>query len=275
LPELFQLAVERVADTLEVDYCQIFELQPDSLSMLLAAGAGWEEGIVGRATVGVDTDSQAGYTLQTKGPVIVRDQQTETRFKPTPLLLDHGIVSGVSVVIEGEHRPFGTLGAHVRERREFAQDDLNFLQAIANTLSAAISRQEHEALIRELSAPVLPIADRVLLVPVVGDFDADRIAHLESRLLNAVYRDRAKVVVLDLTGAPTMNREIGAALARAVQAMRLLGAKVIMTGVSPGLSGALAREGIPEGVETLLDLRQGILAANSFLAKRKASATRA
>jgi PAS domain S-box-containing protein len=120
------------------------ELLPDGTALRLQAGVGWKDGSLGSATVGAGTDSQAGYTLRANEPVIVEDLRTETRFTGPPLLHDHRVVSGLSVIIQGQGRPFGVLGAHSTSRRTFTQDDVHFLQAVANVLGTAIERRRAE-----------------------------------------------------------------------------------------------------------------------------------
>ncbi|TAK02253.1 GAF domain-containing protein, partial [bacterium] len=145
--DLFMLmdeVISRVAETLKVDYCKVLELLPDGKALLLRAGVGWKDGYVGRATVGAGADSQAGYTLLSAEPVIVDDLRTETRFRGPPLLHEHGVVSGMSVIISGKDRPFGVLGAHTTKQRTFSTDDIHFLQATANVLAEAIERKRAE-----------------------------------------------------------------------------------------------------------------------------------
>ena len=76
--------------------------------------------------------------------MIVEDLRSETRFDGPPLLHEHRVVSGMSVIIGSSERPFGVLGAHTKKRRAFTEDDLNFLQAVANVLAAAIERERAE-----------------------------------------------------------------------------------------------------------------------------------
>jgi PAS domain S-box-containing protein len=121
---------------------------PDGKGLLLRAGVGWSNGFVGVATVNAGAESQAGYTLLSNAPVIVEDLQAETRFSGPPLLRDHGVVSGLSVIIPGRDRPFGVLGAHTVKRRAFKPDDVHFLEAVANVLSEAIERKKAEEEIR-------------------------------------------------------------------------------------------------------------------------------
>jgi PAS domain S-box-containing protein len=138
-----------VAETLGVEYCKILELLPDGNNLLLRAGFGWKEGLVGQEKVSAGTQSQAGYSLLSNQPVIVEDLQTETRFIGPSLLLEHGVVSGMSVIIPGRDRPFGVLGAHTVKRRAFNKDDIHFLESVANVLSEAIERKRTEQALRE------------------------------------------------------------------------------------------------------------------------------
>ncbi|HUR61017.1 MAG TPA: GAF domain-containing protein [Candidatus Thermoplasmatota archaeon] len=148
LDPLFAEAVRDVAQTLEVEFCKVLQLEPDRQVLRLRAGVGWDADLVGTAQVPAGMDSQAGFTLNSQGPVIVSDLRTETRFRGPALLHDHGIVSGMSVVIPGGDHPFGVLGAHSRAARVFTKDDINFLQAVANLLAAAVERHRAERELR-------------------------------------------------------------------------------------------------------------------------------
>lgn len=139
------------AETLGVEFCKILELLPDGKALLLRAGVGWKDGLVGVATVNTGAESQAGYTLLSDAPVVTENLQNETRFSGPALLHDHGVMSGVSVIITGKDRPFGVLGAHTKRQRAFSSDDVHFLEAVANVLSNAIARNKSEKEIRRSS----------------------------------------------------------------------------------------------------------------------------
>ncbi len=145
-------AVEVVDRTLEVDYVKVLELMPGGVDFRLVAGLGWTPGLVGSATVPGGAGSQAGFTLSSSKPVIVEDLAAESRFSGPALLRDHGVTSGVSVLIHGRGRPFGLLAVHTRDRREFTEHDVNFLQSVANVLAEAIRRKQAEQARRELEA---------------------------------------------------------------------------------------------------------------------------
>ena len=144
LAPLLDGAVALVSATLGVDYSKVLELQPHGEELLLRAGTGWKDGLIGKAMLSAGKDSQAGYTLMCDAPVIVDNVSTESRFNVSSLLLDHGVVSGVSVIIRGRERPYGVLGAHTISQRKFTPDDANFVQAIANLIAQAVERMAGE-----------------------------------------------------------------------------------------------------------------------------------
>ncbi len=148
LAQLLASATQQVATVLGMEFCKVLELQPGDNTLLLTAGVGWHPEIVGQTTVLADTETQAGYTLLAKAPVVVRDLRTEPRFRPPALLSEHGVLSGISVVIPGIPGPYGVLSVHSQEPRSFAPYDVDFLQAVANTLAAAIIRRRAEVALR-------------------------------------------------------------------------------------------------------------------------------
>ncbi|MDQ2696806.1 MAG: MASE1 domain-containing protein [Pseudomonadota bacterium] len=139
---LLREATALITRVLEVEYAKILELLADGETLLLRAGSGWRDGCVGHVTLKAEPGGQAGYTLRCRKPVIVEDLASDGRFGATPLLLEHGVVSGISVIIDGRQRPFGILGAHARQRRTFTEDDIHFLQAVAHILAAATSQRQ-------------------------------------------------------------------------------------------------------------------------------------
>ncbi|RPI61678.1 MAG: response regulator, partial [Lysobacterales bacterium] len=150
LQKVFEHATATVAQALEVEYCKVLELLPGGEEVLLRAGVGWKPGLVGTARVSAGIDSQAGYTLASDAPVIVHDLRAEERFSGPPLLVEHGVVSGISCIIRGPHgEPWGVLGTHSMRRVEFTRDDVSFLSSVANVLGHAIQRERAESALRE------------------------------------------------------------------------------------------------------------------------------
>ncbi len=149
LSRLQQLATELVAATFDVEYCMLLEKLPDGSGMKMVAGVGWKEGTVGRAILGCRKTSLAGYTTHSRAPVVIDDLIREMRFHPPPLLLDHGVVSGISVSIPGERGTWGMISAHAASRRHFTEEDMNFFQSIANVLAEVTQRANVDSAIRE------------------------------------------------------------------------------------------------------------------------------
>jgi PAS domain S-box-containing protein len=144
--DLLDDAARLVRQTLRVDLVSILELTPEGSELVGIADDGWPDPEIGH--VGVGYESQSGYTLLTGAPVIVEDASLETRFRISPTARDCRAISSVSVVIESNQRPHGVLIAFTKTRRAFTQDDVNFLQSMANVLTTSIDRRRAEERIR-------------------------------------------------------------------------------------------------------------------------------
>ena len=162
LNDLIDQIVSKVAQTLDVEYCKVLEMLPSGEELQLKYGVGWKDGYIGETLVAAKTNSQAGYTLLVNEPVIVKDLDNESRFKGPPLLTEHGVVSGMSVIIFGKDRPYGILGAHTTKPREFSKDDVNFFTSIANLLAVTIERKKAEEHLAYQSHLLANIHDAVL-----------------------------------------------------------------------------------------------------------------
>ena len=144
LHRLMTDAVALVAQVLGVEFAEMLELTPTGDKLFLRAGVGWHDGLVGSRTVGAGRESQAGYTLLCNAPAVVENLPHETRFHGPPLLIEHEVVSGMTVVLRGRVRPYGVLGAHTTSQRAFSNDDVHFLQSVADILAATIERHQIE-----------------------------------------------------------------------------------------------------------------------------------
>jgi len=113
--------------------------------------------------------------------------------------------------------------------------------------------------IRELATPVLQIREGLLLLPVVGVVDTQRARLLTDGLLREIRSKRAKVVVMDITGVPSINAEVANHLVQAVEAARLIGVVVILSGLSPAVARTLIDLGVePSAFDIVGDLRGGV-----------------
>ncbi|BAZ52210.1 two-component hybrid sensor and regulator [Nostoc sp. NIES-4103] len=149
LATLLNATCTLVAQTLDIEYTQVLQLLPQQGVLLLLGGMGWQPELINRTTVSAGTDSQAGYTLLVNQPVILTDLRTETRFRGSPLLLNYGVISGISVIINGYQSPWGILGVHTTRQRNFTPNDINFLQGVANIVAEAIDRGESAQALQE------------------------------------------------------------------------------------------------------------------------------
>jgi PAS domain S-box-containing protein len=116
--------------------------------------------------------------------------------------------------------------------------------------------------IQELSTPVIPVMDRILVMPLVGSIDTLRAKDIMRTLLTGIREHRARVVLLDVTGVPIMDSGVVNHLNKTIQAARLKGAHAIVTGLSDAVAEAIVDLGIDwSGVMTLSDLQTGLLTA--------------
>ena len=148
LQELLNDACTHIAQTLSMDFCNVLELIPEKQRMLFRAGAGWEDSVIGRSYLDLGPDSQSSYVLSKDQPISILELSKETRFQSAPILVEHKIVSGMSVVISGRIQPLGLLETYSKKRRIFSLDDIHFLEEVAHVLAAAIQRQEIEDALR-------------------------------------------------------------------------------------------------------------------------------
>src|SRR5438094_227801 len=143
---------------------------------------------------------------------------------------------------------------------------------IANTVAVGfvqererIIREQQEAL-RELSTPVLQVRERLLILPIIGVIDSQRARQLTEQLLRGIRANRARVVVIDITGVAAMDSSVANHLVLTVEASRLLGAAVIVTGLSPEIAQTLVKIGVNLGkMHTVGDLQGGIEEAERLL----------
>ncbi len=143
---------------------------------------------------------------------------------------------------------------------------------IANTVGVSfvqererIIRQQQEA-IRELSTPVLQVRERLLILPIIGVIDSQRARQLTEQLLRGIRNNRAKVVVVDITGVPEIDSTVANHLVQTVEASRLMGASVIITGLSSEIAQTLVTIGVDlSKMNAVGDLQGGIEEAERLL----------
>src|SRR5687768_8319724 len=143
---------------------------------------------------------------------------------------------------------------------------------IANTVAVSfveererVIRQQQDA-IRELSTPVLQVRERLLILPIIGVLDEQRANQFTEQLLAGIRSHRAKVVVIDITGVPDVDEAVANHLVQTVDASRLMGASVIITGLSPLIAQTLVTIGVDlSKMDTIGDLQAGLEEAERLL----------
>ena len=192
------------SEGLGAEYCKVMEFLPAENRLLVRAGVGWEEGVVGSATVGADLASPAGYALRTGKPVISNHLANEQRFRTPELLVEHGIRRAMNVILQGDGSPFGVLEVDSTSEGEFGEHDIAFLQGAANILGMAIEQQQfqrklqaaldrHQILLKEVNHRVknsLQVVTAMLQLQAnsVGDPDLSERLNEASSRVNAVGR---------------------------------------------------------------------------------------
>ena len=207
-------AVEIVAKTLQVSHVAILEVLPHADAVTLRAKVGWDIPL-GTRVPNPSPDDWVGHALASRGSVVTPDMATEARFRPTALLTERGIVSGVSVAIPGQDGPFGILAVHSTGARDFSRDDVYFCEAVASLVANALERRRVEKVLSEserlaslgqLAAYVAhevntPLTNISLLASSIArrETDPEILRKLEAI---GVQRRRATSIITDLLEVP-------------------------------------------------------------------------
>ncbi|HEV8681282.1 MAG TPA: STAS domain-containing protein [Actinomycetota bacterium] len=212
-------------------------LETGSVETLQAYARDLSERIIPR---GVETHEVLGIVL------LLRDVLARSLFEKYQV--DHDLLNRILDAYEpAANRIAVTVGVSFVEERE------------------RVIRQQQEA-IRELSTPVLQVRERLLILPMIGVLDSLRARQLTEQLLGAIRTNRARVVVIDITGVPAIDITVANHLVQTVNASRLMGADVIITGLSSGIAQTLVDLGVELGIiQTAGDLQGGIEEAERLL----------
>ena len=129
---------------------------------------------------------------------------------------------------------------------------------------------EQQETMRELSTPVFQLGERLLILPIIGVLDSARVRELTEQLLGAIQRNRARVVVIDITGVATVDRAVANHLVQTVEASRLIGASTILTGLSSEIAQTLVDLDVDLGMmKTVDDLQGGLEEAERLAGYRR------
>jgi PAS domain S-box-containing protein len=270
LHHVLQRCVESVVTHLDAAFARVWTLERGGDVLELRASAGLYthlDGAHGRVPVGkfkiglIAAERRAHLTNSVVGDPRVGDQQWAQRegmvaFAGYPLLVDDRLV--------------GVLAMFSRQR--LPADTLEALSSVANVIAQGIERRraeevladllrEREQTIEEVSTPVVPVLEGVLVLPLIGSLDTERTSRATRAALSEVTRTGARVCILDITGARLVDSHAVANLTNLVQALKLVGADAFVTGVGAQVAQTLVQLGLDmQGLRTYRTLAQALAA---------------
>ncbi|XXY23244.1 substrate-binding domain-containing protein [Sorangium sp. So ce216] len=217
----------------------------------------------------LDARSMVGRVLSTARSIIVDTRSSELHDAPDVVeAREKGAHTLVGVPLLAGGSAFGALVLESGRRAACSLDDLTMIERVADTMAVAlanaqlvhrITERTHELehanrhqeslldTIRELSSPVVPIARNILVMPIVGTMDAQRSGRFIESMLRDITEHNARVVLVDVTGMAVVDAASVEHLLRAARAARLLGAEVVLVGITPAAARLMVEEGVDLG----------------------------
>lgn len=148
IDEIVRAAVELAARGMRTRLAKFLHHDAARGGLIVRAGIGWNEGVVGAADMGEDLGSPAGFAFQTGKAVISNHLRDEKRFRTPGFMAEHGVKRAINVLVEANGKRFGVLEVDSRSDGRFEEDDLAFMQGFANLIGVAIERLDAEASLR-------------------------------------------------------------------------------------------------------------------------------
>jgi PAS domain S-box-containing protein len=270
LRHVLQRCVESVVEHLDAAFARVWTIERGGDVLELRASAGLYthlDGAHGRVPVGkfkiglIAAERRPHLTNAVVGDPRVGDQEWAkaegmVSFAGYPLLVDDRLVGVVAMFA----------------RAELPDDTLEALSSVANVIAQGIERlrteealaellHERERMIEEVSTPVVPVLEGVLVLPLIGTLDTERTSRATRAALSEVTRHGARVCILDITGARLVDSHAVANLTNLVQALRLVGADACVTGVGAQVAQTLVQLGLDmKGLRTYRTLAQALAA---------------
>jgi PAS domain S-box-containing protein len=270
VPQVLQRCVESIVGHLGAAFARVWTLERGGDVLELQASAGMYrhlDGAHGRVPVGqfkiglIAAERRPHLTNSVLGDPRVGDQEWARR---------EGMVSFAGYPLIVEDRLVGVVAMFARE--PLPDDTLEALASVANVIAQGIERRraeealsellrEHEQTIEEVSTPVVPVLEGVLVLPLIGSLDTERTSRATRAALTEVTRQGARVCIIDITGARIVDSAAVANLTNLVQALKLVGAEACVTGVGAQVARTLVGLGLDmRGLRTYRTLAQAIYA---------------
>lgn len=270
--DTLQRCAEAIVEHLDAAFARVWTLDAEEKVLELQASAGMythTDGAHGRVPVGkfkiglIAEERKAHLTNSVVGDPRVGDQEWARRegmvaFAGYPLIVDDEVV-GVMAMFA---------------RRALSETTLEAMSAVANGIALGVERKRAEegreslreevirmqqSLLAELSTPLIPLKDRIVVMPLIGAMSAERAAQMLETLLSGVTARGARVAIVDITGVRTVDTHVADTLMRAAQAVRLLGAEIVITGIRAGVAQTLVGLGVDlRNIVTRRNLQGGI-----------------
>jgi anti-anti-sigma regulatory factor/putative methionine-R-sulfoxide reductase with GAF domain len=284
LDETLQTIVDRAREFLRVDFAAVATADDEAGTTSWKATSGFQtdayrttrfaagRGIAGRAIA-------ARHTVVLEGVGVASDLSAEE----FPISIAEGVRNCVGIPLMIGARVVGVLIAGYRSDKKFSESGIRFAETVAAQAAIAIENatlftrltainqrlleldQHKTEMIAELSTPIIPIWERVLLAPIIGTLNADRAAAMTEALLQRV-AGGADVMILDITGVSNIDTDAAQHLRNTVSAARILGARCIITGIRGAIAQTLVHLGITlEDIETRRKLSDALQLAMDFI----------
>lgn len=289
LEETLQLIVESTRNLLGVDIAAVATLDDALGTTSWKAMSGFRTNTFQKAKFAPGRGT-AGRAILARQTVVLEGigQNPDLPAEEFPIHMAEGITNGLGVPLMVGERVVGVLIAGYREGRRPSEQQIRFAEAIAAQAAVAIensrlySRLEsaNEQLLKadkmktdmiaELSTPVIPIWERVLLAPIIGTLTSDRAARMTDAILEKTAAGGADAVILDITGVRTIDTEAAQLLRNTVTAVRVLGARCIVTGIRATVAQTLIHLGITlDDIETRRKLSDALQIAINIIEKKR------
>ena len=223
--------------------------------------------------------------LRERVPAVVQADDPSADPAERALMEKTGVKSLLMLPLQAYGRVIGLVELASSHRRDLGPREVRLARTLADQAAIAIEnarlyaqvqeqlaslREAHKAqarlleMVREMGTPVIPVHERILVLPLIGPVDSDRARRFTERMLEEVRRQRALVVLVDITGVPLVDTAVAQALLRAAEAVRLLGAEMVLVGVRSevaqtlvtlgvDMSAVVSRSTLQSGVEYALD----------------------